>query len=141
MRSERCEVLSTHPTSSPADGDPADGDPPDEPPGSVDARFTLAAERTALAWIRTALGFIAGGVGLIYVTSDTTHPVVKYSLGVAMVILGSVVAVMGGVRWRQTTEALHGRGSMPSPTFVFVLIGCVVVLSSTLIVAMAVSRV
>lgn len=74
-------------------------------------------------------------------TSDATHPATKYTLGVLMVILGSVVAVLGGVRWRQTTAALRGRGSMPSPTFVFVLIGCVVVLASALVVTMAISGV
>jgi uncharacterized membrane protein YidH (DUF202 family) len=30
------------------------------PQGAVDARFTLAAERTVLAWIRTALGLMVG---------------------------------------------------------------------------------
>jgi hypothetical protein len=30
-----------------------------------DYRFSLANERTFLAWIRTALGFLAAGVGLI----------------------------------------------------------------------------
>jgi putative membrane protein len=29
-----------------------------------DYRFSLANERTFLAWIRTALGFLAAGVGL-----------------------------------------------------------------------------
>ncbi|MFW0789383.1 YidH family protein [Gordonia sp. CPCC 205333] len=116
---------------------PADDRSQVRPPGSVDARFTLAAERTVLAWIRTALGFVAGGVALIYVTPDVHHPAIKYSLGGLMVLVGTAVAVTGGVRWRQTTRALRGGGAMPSPLAVFVLIGAIVVIAGALIVALA----
>lgn len=111
------------------------------PPGGVDARFTLAAERTVLAWVRTALGFIAGGVGLIYVSPETTHPAIKYSLGIAMVILGSCVAVVGGLRWHKTTRALAEGGPMPAPIAVFMLIGAIVVLAGALVITMAISGV
>jgi len=36
------------------------GDEGEEP----DPRFTLANERTFLAWVRTALALVAGGIGL-----------------------------------------------------------------------------
>ena len=35
-----------------------------------DYRFSLANERTFLAWIRTALGFLAAGVGLDQLAPD-----------------------------------------------------------------------
>jgi putative membrane protein len=35
-----------------------------------DYRFSLANERTFLAWIRTSLGFLAGGVGLDQLAPD-----------------------------------------------------------------------
>ena len=39
-----------------------------------DYRFSLANERTFLAWIRTALGFLAAGVGLDQLAPDfATH--------------------------------------------------------------------
>ncbi|HEY5846809.1 MAG TPA: DUF202 domain-containing protein, partial [Microlunatus sp.] len=34
-----------------------------------DARFSLANERTFLAWIRTSLGFLAGGAGIAAVST------------------------------------------------------------------------
>ncbi|GAB17659.1 hypothetical protein GOEFS_036_00980 [Gordonia effusa NBRC 100432] len=120
---------------------PADGESQIRPPGSIDARFTLAAERTVLAWIRTALGFVAGGVALIYVTPEAHHPAIKYSVGGLMVLVGTAVAVTGGVRWRQTTRALRDGGAMPSPTMIFVLIGAIVVIAVALIAALAISGV
>ncbi len=38
-----------------------------------DARFTLANERTFLAWIRTSLALLAGGVAL-HVLGPAAHP-------------------------------------------------------------------
>ncbi|WP_332600534.1 MULTISPECIES: YidH family protein [Citrobacter] len=39
-----------------------------------DYRFSLANERTFLAWIRTALGFLAAGVGLDQLAPDFAMP-------------------------------------------------------------------
>lgn len=111
------------------------------PPGSIDARFTLAAERTVLAWIRTALGLLAGGVGLIYVSPEIAHPAIKYTLGIFMVLLGSAVAVTGGLRWRKTTRSMAGHGPMPASTAVFLLIGAIVVLACALVITLALSGV
>lgn len=45
-----------------------------------DYRFSLANERTFLAWIRTALGFLAAGVGLDQLAPDFATPlIVKFS--------------------------------------------------------------
>ena len=41
-----------------------------------DYRFSLANERTFLAWIRTALGFLAAGVGLDQLAPDFATPVI-----------------------------------------------------------------
>lgn len=39
-----------------------------------DYRFSLANERTFLAWIRTALGFLAAGLGLINLRQISPRP-------------------------------------------------------------------
>nr|WP_202422711.1 DUF202 domain-containing protein [Gordonia sp. SID5947] len=97
-------------------------------PGAIDARFTLAAERTVLAWVRTALGFMAAGVAVVYVADDIAHPVVEAALGLVMVGLGCVIALLGGWRWRRTMDALQNGGEMPGPSHVmFLIVGIVVI--------------
>ncbi|MGO3327141.1 YidH family protein [Gordonia sp. (in: high G+C Gram-positive bacteria)] len=100
-----------------------------KPGGSVDARFTLAAERTMLAWLRTALGLVAAGVAVLHLIGEFTSPVLQTVLGVGLVLLGAVCAAVGGRRWYQVTHALEHGGRMPGPFAIWVLIGGVVVLS------------
>ncbi|MCF8608832.1 DUF202 domain-containing protein [Gordonia sp. HY285] len=99
------------------------------PPGAVDARFTLAAERTMLAWIRTALGLIAAGVAVLHVIGEFASPAVQTTLGIGLILLGIAAAAVGGQRWYQTTHALEEGGRMPGPFAIWVLIGGLVVLA------------
>jgi putative membrane protein len=89
---------------------PRDSHEPGEEP---DERFTLANERTFLAWIRTALALIGGGLAagqLLEFDSDAAR------LGVALppIVLGGLVAVTSYRRWRDTQRAL--RLGQPIPT-------------------------
>ena len=99
------------------------------PPGAVDARFTLSAERTMLAWIRTALGLVAAGVAVLHVIGAFTSPVLQTTLGVGLILLGVAAAGIGGWRWYRTSHALEHGGRMPGPFAIWVLIGGLVVLS------------
>ena len=53
-----------------------------------DARFTLANERTFLAWIRTALAFLAGGVALEVLGLDL-HPGFRVAASLLLVAVGA----------------------------------------------------
>lgn len=97
------------------------------PPGAVDARFTLAAERTVLSWFRTALGLIAAGLAVMHVLPDYSTQLSRDILGICLVAFGSGTAIAGGVRWRQTTRALSDGGPMPGPLPVWALISLLVV--------------
>ena len=85
-----------------------------EGPGDdLDERFTLANERTFLAWIRTAMALIGGGLAagqLLEFHSDAAR------LGVALppIALGALVALTSYRRWAQTQEAM--RRGRPIPT-------------------------
>ena len=57
----------------------------DEP----DPRFSLANERTALAWMRTALALVAAGVAIISIASLSTVP--KWT---ALMLMLSVVELV-----------------------------------------------
>lgn len=63
-----------------------------------DYRFSLANERTFLAWIRTSLGFLAAGVGLDQLAPDFATPVIRETAG------ATVVSVCGrpGDLWLST---------------------------------------
>lgn len=104
-------------------------------PGAVDARFTLAAERTVLSWIRTSLGMIAAGMAILHVLPSFSSSLVRDVVGVGLVAMGAMTSVVGAMRWRQTTNALRGGGPMPGPAPIWLLIGILVVLSLTVLVA------
>lgn len=80
-----------------------------------DPRFSLANERTFLAWVRTALGMIALGVGIgTFVSTQSTR---GFSVLVAggLVVLGGVIAAMSWGRWLRVERALRlGAGIPPS---------------------------
>ncbi|MDL9938407.1 DUF202 domain-containing protein [Gordonia sp. ABSL1-1] len=137
MRSERARLLTTDRTSGQADR-PRTNDTPEPIPGAVDARFTLAAERTMLAWIRTSLGFLAGGVAIVYIAPDVTSSLIETSLGLVMVALGCAVAITGAVRWRRTLAALERGGPIPGPSQVMYLVAAIVVVAVAVAVAIVV---
>lgn len=101
----------------------------DNVPGAVDARFTLAAERTVLSWFRTALGLIAAGLAVMHVLPDYSTQLSRDILGIGLVAFGTATAIAGGLRWRQTTNALRDGGPMPGPLPVWALIAVLSVFS------------
>lgn len=118
-----------------------DEQPPPEPadtrrPRSVygvgtepDARFSLANERTALAWVRTGLGLVAGGVAL---TSFATFAGMAGLLDVvagAACLAGAGFAGYALVSWRRNERALRLRWRLPAPSGLPVLVVGVVVLA------------
>lgn len=78
-----------------------------------DPRFTLANERTFLAWIRTALAFLAGGVALEAFAGDVFPVVVRTGLAVALLLIGMVIAAGATLRWIRLERAM--RHSLPLP--------------------------
>lgn len=104
--------------------EPRDGK--DDVAGAVDARFTLAAERTMLSWFRTALGLIAAGLAVMHVIPDYSTQTSRNILGICLVAFGAAAAITGGLRWRQTTNALRNGGPMPGQFPVWALIALLV---------------
>lgn len=104
-----------------------DDDP--RPRGAVDARFTLAAERTVLAWLRTCLGLLAAGVAVMHVMGDFAPEAVRTTFGVALIILGAFAAVLGTWRWRKVTKSLEEGGPMPGPAGIYLVTAALVVIA------------
>ena len=79
-----------------------------------DARFTLANERTFLAWNRTALALIVAGLGIVQLLPP--FPGVPWGrpvLGIPLIVLGAGVSVTSLVEWQRTQVAM--RRSTPIP--------------------------
>ena len=94
----------------------------DEP----DPRFSLANERTFLAWIRTSLAFSAAGVAL-EALSLPVHPGFRLGAALVLVVLGIVAGVQAWWRWGQVERAVRCKAPLPAPVLTVVIAaGCVV---------------
>ena len=84
-----------------------DGEPPGAEP---DYRFTLANERTFLAWVRTALAFAAGGLAVIGFIPDAQG---STPLALALFSLSAVVAGGAYRRWFLSDKAIRAGAPLP----------------------------
>src|SRR5256885_2219957 len=83
--------------------EPGSGRPPERGgPTPPDYRFSLANERTFLAWLRTALALVGGGLA---VAQFLGAGVVRTVLAVALLGLGALVAVWSVAHWARTERA------------------------------------
>ncbi|MEP6856114.1 MAG: DUF202 domain-containing protein [Pedococcus sp.] len=96
----------------------------DEP----DPRFSLANERTALAWMRTALALVGGGVAIVSLASLSNLPAWAALVGAAACIGGAALAVRAVRAWAKIERALRLREPLPAPGALVALAGGVVVL-------------
>jgi putative membrane protein len=106
-------------------------DADDEP----DYRFTLANERTFLAWIRTALGLLAGGVAVHQLVPQPAA--MSTVLAALCVVLAAVLAATGYPRWRRVQAAMRRGEPLPKSVMVVVLtvgVLLITVLAATLVV-------
>ena len=109
------------------------GDIHDERPNNVpdvepDYRFTLANERTFLAWERTALGLLAAAVAVVQLVPELSIAGARHVLGAVLALLAILTAGMGILRWEQVDRAMRRDMPMPRhPTPVYLGIGLVLV--------------
>lgn len=101
-------------------------DGPDLLPGAVDARFTLAAERTMLAWLRLSLGLIAAGVAVLHLLDPWGSPAARTILGVTLLAIGALTSIIGVLRWNEVNRALDRGGPLPGSWPIWALTGLIV---------------
>jgi putative membrane protein len=90
-----------------------------------DVRFSLANERTFLAWTRTALALLAGGVALEALQLDL-QPQLRLAASLILLVAGIVLPVVAWAEWALTERALrHGR-HLPHPPTGLILVVAVV---------------
>lgn len=79
-----------------------------------DYRFTLANERTFLAWLRTALALLAGAIALNEIVPNFSAPGARTALAVALGSAGTLLAAFSYHRWAGCQRAM--RNGRPLPT-------------------------
>lgn len=94
-----------------------------------DYRFTLANERTFLAWIRTSLGLVAGGVAVHQLVPGLAPPPVRNSLAGILITLAAVLSATSYPHWRRVQLAMRRGGALPRSPLVVVLAAGVLVIS------------
>ncbi|QRP44435.1 YidH family protein [Amycolatopsis sp. FDAARGOS 1241] len=110
---------------------------PHEGGSEPDYRFTLANERTFLAWLRTALGLLAGGVA---VHQLVPQPVAASSVLAGLcVLLAAILAAAAYPRWRRVQVAMRAGEPLPRSAMIVVLTGGVFALMAAAVVLVVLS--
>lgn len=78
-----------------------------------DYRFTLANERTFLAWIRTALALVAGGVLLVQFSTQLRPRSVLVALACGLCVLSMFIAATAYTRWKRNEIAMRHAEPLP----------------------------
>ena len=84
-------------------------------PNRPDERFTLASERTFLAWMRSSLALLAGGIAIVQLVPGWSTGWVRTTLGLVLIVLAAAAALVGMRRWLQVKKALEDGAPMPEP--------------------------
>lgn len=86
-----------------------------------DYRFSLANERTFLAWLRTGLALIAGGLAVAQFLPPLPIPHLREATAVALLLLGGTVAVRAVDHWARSERAIRLGQELPASRFPAVL--------------------
>jgi putative membrane protein len=105
-----------------------------------DVRFSLANERTFLAWNRTALALIAGGLAVAQLLPSLDVPGVRRILGLPLIVLGGVLAHLSYRRWESNEEAIRAGAPLPPSWLPRILSVSVVVGAAVAVVVGAIGQ-
>ncbi|HEY7225846.1 MAG TPA: DUF202 domain-containing protein [Micromonosporaceae bacterium] len=86
-----------------------------------DYRFSLANERTFLAWIRTALALIGGGLAVAAFVPPLRWPHVREAIAVVLFVVGGAVALRAIDHWARAERAMRVGQPLPPSRFPTVL--------------------
>ena len=103
-------------------------------------RFSLANERTFLAWIRTGLGLIALGVGVATFVSTQMASGVSLLLAAGLVLLGGAVAAASWFRWLRVERSMRSGQGIPPSRMALVLAGAIAVLAVVSVIGVVMAR-
>jgi putative membrane protein len=103
-----------------------------------DYRFSLANERTFLAWIRTALAMVGGGLAVAQFVPPLAVPHAREITAVGLMLVGAVAAVRAVDHWVRCELAMRRGQPLPASRFpavlaILVFLGSLLVLVAVLV--------
>lgn len=99
-----------------------------------DPRFTLANERTFLAWTRTSLAFLAGGIAFEAFPLAGIDPTLRTGVAIFIIAVGMLIAAGAAGRWMNVERAMRAKKPLPVPAIVPLLSLSALVAASTVLV-------
>ncbi|BBY67442.1 YidH family protein [Mycolicibacterium helvum] len=108
-----------------------------------DYRFTLANERTFLAWLRTGLALLAGAVALASLVHDFGPRPFRIAITVLLLALALTVTIGAYVRWDRTERALREKRPLPNdplPRIIVAGVAIIIVAAAVLVYLAEFSR-
>lgn len=102
-----------------------------------DYRFSLANERTFLAWVRTALALVGGGIAADQFLDEMARPI-RTAIAAVLLVGGAVCAVRAVNHWIRCERAMRRGEDLPESRFPGLLAVGTAVAAVALIVAVLV---
>ncbi|WP_084038823.1 YidH family protein [Demequina sp. NBRC 110053] len=101
----------------------------DEP----DPRFSMANERTFLAWVRTSLALIAAGVA-VEALDLPVQPGLRAAAATVFGVLGLIAAAQAWLGWMRAERAMRLAAPMPGPGLGVVIVAGVFTAAGLLLI-------
>lgn len=102
-----------------------------------DYRFSLANERTYLAWIRTALALLAAAIGIDQLTPDLATQAVRVTISSFLCICSGLLAVIAYHRWAANETSMREKKELKYTSFIKII--STVVFCLTLVIIMVIA--
>ncbi|AWH97018.1 YidH family protein [Dietzia psychralcaliphila] len=100
-----------------------------------DPRFTLANERTFLAWIRTSLGLMAGAVAMEAFAGDEIPEIIRTPLACLLLVMAALLATVSFRRWIRIEASMRHNEPLPVPQASILLVLGIAIGAVLLVVA------
>jgi putative membrane protein len=91
-------------------------------------RTLLAKERTFAAWLRTGLAAFAVGFGVARLLGDVGPPRLAAAIGVALILAGTAIVVIGFINYRRALDELEQHGVRGLPVWAMGVLALVLAL-------------
>ncbi|RYB92636.1 DUF202 domain-containing protein [Nocardioides glacieisoli] len=98
---------------------------PEPRPDPTDPRYSLANERTFLAYERTSVGLLVAAVGALHLLRDSWA---EYALGAGLLVAAALTSVVGWRRFQQADAAIREGRPLPQGSAVPIVVVVVLVL-------------